>query len=178
MIFTEALDAALSDWYRVAEVKRPATHRQGLTARMRALEKLHGGNGPRAAASAGIAQRTWRDWKAGTHKPSAKGLRKVEGAYARQVIRPQALKVLANRKPPSAVYITADVVVDPKKRRYKNSTPHRTFRAEKITAGPVVQAWMNHGAEAAGQALEQAIQQQYGQPFAFEGDSVTLELIP
>lgn len=179
MNFPEALGAALSARFRVPEIRTPATQRRGLQARMGALVKAHGGDYKRAAASAGIPERTWRDWRSGRHPPSAKSLRRLEGAYARQIIRPAATRMLANaKKAVKAIHVHAVVVADPRGRRYKNSQPDRQFRAEKIPAERVVTAWMTLGPEAAAQQYEALVAEQYGQQFAFEGDNVSVDLLP
>lgn len=189
MILPEALDAALAARYHVREVKRPATHRGGLKARMGQLEKLHGGHAGPAAASAGIPVRTWRDWKNGTHPPSSRGIRRLEGAYARQVIAPQVAK-LVTRSPVHRFDITATVAAlgpartdgKPRSRYVNGSTPqqaHRTFRADQVTgtqAQRVVNAWMMHGPEAAAQLLVAVIADAYQQQFEFEGDHVSVEI--
>lgn len=179
MNFPEALGAALSARFHVPEIRSPATQKRGLDARMNALVKVHGGDYKRAAASAGIPERTWRDWRNGTHPPGAKSLRRLEGAYARQIIRPAATRMLANaKKAVKSIHVRATVVVDPAGRRYVNSTPDREFRAEKIPAERVVTAWMSHGPEAAAQQYEALVAVQYGQQFGFEGDNVSVELLP
>lgn len=179
MIFPEALGVALAARFRVPEIRTPATQRRGLVARMNALVKLHGGDYKRAAASAGVPERTWRDWRAGTHPPSPKSIRRLEGAYARQVIRPAVLRLMADPgKVVKEMRITAVVVADPKGSRYVNKTAHRTFRAEKINGQEVVRAWMSHGDDAAAQAAMAVIREQYGQTFAFEGNDVMVQLVP
>lgn len=173
----EALDAQFSARFELPGLKRPATHRQGLTARMNALVKANGGEYRRAAASAGIPERTWRDWRNGTHPPSARGLRKLETAYGRQILRPALAKLIAAGKfAVREIHVKATVVCDPKKGKYKNSQPYRWFRAEKIDTGKVVTAWINHGSEAAAQAYEASVQEQYRQQFAFEGVNVEVDL--
>lgn len=62
-------------------IARPISHRQGLTARMHALETSHGGV-KAAAQAAGVTPRTWRGWatnpRARLSRKSAQGL---EQAY-------------------------------------------------------------------------------------------------
>lgn len=177
--FPEALGAALAARYKVSEVKRPATHRQGLTARMNALVKVNNGDYKRAAASAGIPERTWRDWRAGTHPPSARSLRRLEAAYGRQIVRPAVDRAMAKGKGIKEIHVKADVVCDPgpSGSRYKNATVHRWFRAEKTDTGRVVSAWITLGNEAAAQAHEAAVFEEYRQTFAFEGNNVEVKLV-
>lgn len=177
--FPEALGEALGKRYKVPEgIRRPGTHRQGLTARIRQLEKLHGGSAPAAAASAGIPIRTWRDWKNGTHPPSPRGLRRLEGAYTRQILVPAAAKALAAVKPPKEIHVKATIVVDPGKGRsnYINRTPFRWFRAEKIDTQRVITGWLTAGSEGAAGAYEGAVYSQYRSQFAFEGNNVEVSI--
>lgn len=172
--YVEALDAALSRRYRITEVRSPATTKRGVQARLSALERLHGGSGAQAAAAANIPKATWNHWKAG--RPlSPKSVRRLEGAYARQIIRPQALRKLATTPPPAAVAIHAIVVGDPGTtakpgNRYTNSTPVRWFRPENLRLGRVVQAWLHLGAAAAADVLDEEISLHYPTSFGFEGD--------
>lgn len=178
MDFPEALHAALSARYPAVGVQRPPTHRQGLTARMRALERQFGGKAA-AARAAGISPRSWRDWSHKSHKPSAASLRKLEQAYQQHVRAP-----LLQRRAPTHVAINAVVVAHPGRgpgdqeaARYMNRTPHRKFNAEKVDNwAPVVDAWAVGGKAAAAAAALDAIKTAYGEPFAFEGDEVTVEL--
>lgn len=177
MIFPDALEAALGKRFGLPDVRSPASTRRGLNARMNAILKAHGGNAAQAAASAGIPVRTWRDWRNGTHPPSPRGLRKLEGAYARQIIAPAAARVLASgKKTVVQINVTATVVGAPQGRRYVNSTPYRTFRAEKIDVGSVVNAWLHGGGPRAAAAYEAEVHGVYGVPFGFEGDRVEIEL--
>lgn len=182
--FADELDYELARRYRFPGVKRPVTHRQGLTARMNALQKAHGGSAPAAAASAGIPARTWRDWRSGTHPPSARGQRRIEGAYARQIIAPAITRlVTAGSRDVTDIHVFATVVVDPdtpgrKGAKYTNATPERWFRAEGIKAMEVIHTWLHHGAEAAAQKYEALVKREYGEVFAFQGLNVKVELFP
>jgi len=172
--YVEALDAALAARYRVQEVRSPVTSKRGVQARMNALEKLHGGKASQAAASAGVPRSTWNHWRAGRPLSPASA-RKLEHAYARQVIQPQVVRKLATTPPPARVKIHATVVGDPGTaakpgNRYTNSTPRRWFRPEKLRLGRVVQAWIHHGAAAAAGVLDEEIAGQYPTTFGFEDD--------
>lgn len=178
MNLPEALDDALRRRYPVRQVKTPATRPVGLRARMSALEKRHKGSAPRAAASAGIAPRTWRDWKNGTHPPSPKSVRKLDQAYARQVVAPKVARALTG-DPVKRFDISAVVVCDPQGSKYKNSTDYRKFRAMDVTPadnGKVVQAWVNDGPDQAATVLEAVIKTAYQAVFAFEGNDVEVEV--
>lgn len=175
----EALDDAFARRFRIAEVRTPATQRRGLVARMNALVKLHGGDYKRAAASAGIPERTWRDWRSGTHPPSPRSLRRLEGAYARQIVAPAVARIVTTgKKTVTDIHVQAVVVCDPGGDRYKNSEAYRWFRAEDINAGKVVNAWMHQGGEAAASVFEAEVERRYGSVFAFEGSNVGVNLLP
>jgi hypothetical protein len=177
--FPDALDAALGARFAFPGVKSPASTRRGLTARMNALVKAHGGNARQAAASAGIPDRTWRDWRNGTHPPSTRSLRKLEGAYARQIVAPAVARLLTDKsKAITDIHVRADVIGDPGKSRYRNSVIHRWFRAEKIDTQKVVNAWLHGGGERAAQAYEAEVAKAYGTPFGFEGNNVAIDLFP
>ncbi|MBW5252035.1 hypothetical protein JGS39_24050 [Streptomyces sp. P01-B04] len=176
MRFPEALDGALRGWYPVAGIKSPISQRRGFTARLNALERALGGR--RAAAAAmGIGYSTWGAWFA--KKPrgaSAASLRKVDDAYA-QLLR---TKTVTKTSGPGLMVVTADVVADPRKSRYRNKTLRRQFKADQLgKAGirPIVLRWQNGGspADVAAVAIA-AIKSAYSTEFAFEGDSVTVEL--
>lgn len=68
-------------------VKRPISHRQGLLARLSALEAAAGGE-QAAARAAGVTPRTWRGWKRNpTARPSRASLEGVQHAYGRDLRR-------------------------------------------------------------------------------------------
>lgn len=167
--YAEALDAALTARYRIAEVRSPITSRRGVQARMNALEKAHGGSHARAAASAGVPRSTWNHWRAGRPLSPA-SQRKLDAAYARQVIQPAVARKLATTRAPKGVEIFATVVGDPGRSRYLNSTPRRWFRPEKIAMGRVVQAWLHQGRQGAADVLNEEIKDRYPTTFGFEDD--------
>jgi hypothetical protein len=189
-----ALDAALRDRYRVSEVRTPVGQRRGLLARMNQLEKLHARKGDkpgqaatRAAESAGISPRTWRDWRKGTHPPGAASTRKLEGAYNRQITLPAFRKSIKEKKTPTKVNVTATIRwTDSDKKKY-NATAYRTVKFTKM--GPVmaatIKAWAGAGPEAAAAAFERGVSAMYRVPdtgdtppqpgIGFEGDNVKIE---
>lgn len=62
-------------------IKRPISQRQGLTARLRAIETATGGE-KAAAAAVGVTARTWRGWKNNPlSRPAARSLAGIERAY-------------------------------------------------------------------------------------------------
>lgn len=185
-----ALDAALRARYRVAEVRTPITQRRGLLGRMNQLETLHARKGDkpgqaatRAAEASGIPARTWRDWRKGTHPPSAANARKLEGAYTRQVTVPAYRRSAKAKGAPDKVTVTAEVWwTDSDK---KNNGDQRTVKLTGLKAimGAVIRAWIAAGPEAAADVFERGCAKVYGVPdnadetpgIQFKGDSVTIE---
>lgn len=188
----EALDAALRGRFRVAEVRTPVSQRRGLLARMNQLEKLHArpGDTPtqtrkRAAAASGIPDRTWRDWRNGTHPPSAASQRKLEGAYTRQITLPAYRKSARQKGAPDKVTVTAEVWwTDSDK---KNNGKQRTVKLvglKSIMAG-VIRTWIAAGPAPAAAAFERGCARVYRVPdnddeerspgIQFQGDDVTIE---
>jgi hypothetical protein len=187
-----ALDAALRARYRVAEVRTPVTQRRGLLGRMNQLEKLHARKGDkpgqaatRAAEASGIPARTWRDWRKGTHPPSAANARKLEGAYSRQVTQPAFLKSVRSKKAPKEVRVTGTIRWTDSPRKRYNASPHRTTVLTGMgpTMAAVVRAWVAAGPEAAADAFQRGASAVYkvvddddGTPgIKIEGDEVTIE---
>lgn len=164
-----ALDAALRARYRVAEVKTPVSQRRGLLARMNQLEKLHSQKGDkpgqaatRAAQSAGIPVRTWRDWRKGTHPPSARSERKIERAYVEQITLPAYRKSAKEKGAPKKVNVSAEVWwTDSDK---QNNGDQRTVKLTgmKGVMAAVIRAWIAAGPEAAADAFERGVAQVYG----------------
>lgn len=187
-----ALDAALRARYRVSEVRTPITQRRGLLARMNQLEKLAARPGDRpgqaatrAAKEAGIAPRTWRDWRNGTHPPSAASRRKLEGAYARKVTLPAFRRQLRKKPTPSRVTVTAKIKWSDSPRKMYNATPQRTARLSGMRSAMVatIRAWAGAGPQAAAEAFERGAAQAYGVAddsdgspgIQFEGNQVEIE---
>lgn len=188
---SKALEAALRARYQVSEVKTPVSQRRGLLARMNHLEKLHHRRGDtstqtrrRAAEAAGIPDRTWRDWRKGTHPPSAASQRKLEGAYTRQITLPALRRELKVRPVPKSVRITATIKWSYDARKQYNSTAHRTTTLTNMrpVMASVIRAWAGAGAAAAAEVFERRTSQTYGvrddgeKPgIEFEGDQVEIE---
>ena len=186
----EALDAALRARFRITEVRTPITQRRGLLARMNQLEKLHAREGDkpgqaatRAAQSADIPARTWRDWRKGTHPPSARSQRKLERAYVEQITLPAYRKSAKEKGAPNKVNVTADVWwTDSDK---KNNGEYRRVKllGMKAVMAAVIRAWTAAGPEAAASTLERGTAQVYGVPqnddgtpgVQFAGDRVKVE---
>lgn len=180
MNLPDALDAALRAYYPTRGVVSPVTSPRGLAARMTALERAHGNSGSAAARAAGVGESSWRAWKTrgSSHRPiSARNAIKVDAAYQTLL---RGVKVRA-RGIPTSVDITAVVVADPGTpdkpgSRYKNTTPHRTFRADPaVNLRPTVEAWaaMKSPEDVAAE-LQDAISAAYGTYFGFEGTDVTV----
>jgi transcriptional regulator with XRE-family HTH domain len=187
---SEALDAALRARYRLADIKTPATQRRGLIARMDALEKLSpsprkGTSARQAAEAAGIPARTWRNWRAGKTKPSARNLRKLEGAYARRITVPAFRRALADKKYPAKVRVTGTIRWTDSPRKMYNSTRHRTTELVGMRGvmHAVVRAWAMAGPQAAADAFERGASAVYRVPpdddgtpgIKIEGDQVRIE---
>lgn len=187
---TAALDAALSARYKVAEVKTPATQRRGLLARMNHLEARHrrAGDKPgqaaaRAAESAGVSPRTWRLWRQGARPPAPVSLRKLEGAYNRQITLPAFRRALKSKKVPAKVNVTATIRwTDSDKKKY-NATKHRTvkFTSMRPVMAGVIRAWAGAGPRAAAEAFERLTSEHHRVPpedggpgIRFEGNDVTV----
>lgn len=187
----EALDAALRARYRVAEVRTPITQRRGLLARLNQLERLHqregdrrGAAARRAARSAGIPPDQFARWRKGERKPSAASLRKLEGAYARQITLPALRKTIKARPVPKTVRITATIKWSYDARKQYNATPHRTTTLNNMrpVMAAVIRAWTAAGPQAAAESLERGTSRAYSvrddgdRPgIEFEGNEVEIE---
>jgi hypothetical protein len=166
-----ALDAALRDRYRIAEVKTPVTQRRGLLARMSQLEKLHARKGDkpgaavaRAAQSAGIPVRTWRDWRKGTHPPSARSQRRLERAYVEQITLPRYRKAAKEKKAPARVNVSAEIWwTDSDKKDNGDYRPVKLYGMRGVM-GAVIRAWIAAGPEAAADTFERGVAQVHGVP--------------
>lgn len=190
MNLPEALDAALRARYRLVDVKSPAETRRGLIARMNQLEKLFPGGrkgtaARKAAEAAGIPARTWRDWRAGKTKPSARNLRKLEGAHARRIVLPAFRRALSDKKLPASVTVTATIRWTDSPRKNYNATPHRTTTLVNMRGAmaATVRAWAMAGPEAAAEAFERGASAVYQVPndddgspgIQLEGDRVEID---
>lgn len=181
----EALDQALRDRYPMPEVKRPVTHRQGLTARMNQLEKQFqqpgdrkGAAGVRAAKAAGVSSRTWQKWRAGVQKPGAVLQRKLEGAYARFVQQPKFRRKVNSQAPPNLVKVAATIKWSSSPRKNYNKQAHRSTTLEGMRGVMVgvIRAWATAGPEAAADSLERGAASVYrSDEIRFEGDNVEIE---
>lgn len=186
----QALDAALQARYHLREVRSPITQRRGLLARMNQLEKLHeqpgdrpGAAGRRAAASAGIAPDTWTRWRKEQRSPSPASLRRLEGAYARQITLPKFRRAIADKKEPNEAIVSAEVWwTDSDK---KNNGDQRTVRLRGLRSimRPVILAWITTGPERAAQLFEEGAARVYAVTqnaddtpgIQFKGNDVTIE---
>lgn len=191
MNLTEAVDDSLRDWFDVSRlsVKLPITNKRGLSARLSALQRLHGGK-PQAARALGIPASTWRAWTSSVvakrRPPSRANQRKINNAYE------QLLRQRAHGRPvsrggkigPTKVEIRALIVFDPGPKggpqgaRYTNRiNPHRLFKALNLPADDVratVTIWASFGPAAAADYLEERCSAAYPPGVAFEGDDVTV----
>jgi hypothetical protein len=100
----------------------------------------------------------------GQRSPSAASLRKLEGAYNRQITLPAFRKAIRTRKLPSKVDVTAVYL-------WSGSTNHQSdknrtvkFTGMRPTMRGVVQAWVAAGPEAAAQAFERGVSALHGVP--------------
>lgn len=188
----EALDTALRARYRMPDVKLSVSHRGGLKARMNALERLHthkgdrkGQGATRAAQSAGISPRAWRDWKSGkVRMPALRSQRKLEGAYVRQVQLPAFRKALKDKKVPGAVQVTATIKWSYASAKQYNRNAHRTttLTGMRPAIAATIRAWAMAGPDAAADAFQRGAADAYsvgdddGRPgIEFEGDQVEVD---
>lgn len=181
-----ALDEALTERYPPVGPKRPATHRQGLTARMNALEKLFpskrkGSAGRAAAKAAGIAPDTWTRWKNNKQrKPTAASLRKLEEAFDRLVRLPGMRKRFKAVAVPNRVKVTATIRWSSSPGKNYNKQAHRTTTLESMrpVMRAVIRAWVHHGPEVAAHTFEDGTAELYRtDEVRFEGDRVTVEFL-
>lgn len=188
---SEALDAALRDYYpsaAVQGVKTPATQRRGYLTRMNHIEKLIGAKGA-AAKAAGIPARTWRDWRTGTHPPSARMRAKLEAAYDRLLLEPkrrkELRKTILGKGAPETVTVGAVIKWGKSGGRQYNNQQWRRTTLRKM--GPamraVVQHWFRHGATGLGEVFERATSAVHREPdddngspgIQFEGNQVEID---
>jgi len=167
----EALDAALRARYKVSEVKTPVTQRRGLLARMNQLEKLHQRKGDkpgqaatRAAESAGIPIRTWRDWRKGTHPPGPRNQRKLERAYVDQITLPAYRKSAKEKGAPNKVNVTAEIWWTDSDKKDNGKQRRVKLTGMKAVMAAVIRAWIAAGPEAAADVFERGTAQVYGVP--------------
>src|SRR4051812_46128687 len=170
----DALDAALRARYMPTEIRRPITHRQGLTARLNAIQKQFPTQKALAAAI-GIGPQALRRYRAGTQKPSAATLRKIEGAHNRLVTLPKTRKRLASLPAPNSVTVTAVINWN----GYKNRQEHRstTLGGMRGVMARVIKAWAAAGPDAAAQVFERGAAAVHNTPSVkFEGDDVDVSI--
>jgi hypothetical protein len=171
---SEALDGLLRDRYMGREIRRPITHRQGLTARLNALGKQFPTKKAMAAAL-GIPERTLRDIRSGRTGGSKANLRKIEGAHNRLVTLPRMRKLLKTLPPPNSVTVTAEINWN----GYKNRQEHRstTLGGMRAVMAKVIRAWATAGPQAAAQTFEAGAAQVHNTPsIKFEGDDVDISI--
>jgi hypothetical protein len=160
---------------------------------MNQLEKLHqrpgdkpGQAATRAAEASGIPVRTWRDWRKGTHPPSARSQRKLEAAYVRQVTIPALKRAIKRKGAPNKVRVTGTIRWGTSPRKKYNATAHRTTTLEGLRAvmGAVIRAWVSAGPHAAADAFERGASDVYRVPpdednggpgIQIEGNQVEIE---
>lgn len=181
-----ALDQLLTARYLVGEPKRPATHRQGLTARMNGIERefttkggRKGAEARRAAEAAGISLRQWQRWRTGAVKPTPASLRKLEAAFTRLVTLPRLRKRLKTKPVPDRIKVTATIKWITSSRKQYNRTKHRTTTlvGMRPTMRATIRAWAMAGPEAAADVFERGAAEEHGaDEINFEGDNVELEI--
>jgi hypothetical protein len=175
----EALDATLRARYMGGEIRRPITHKQGLTARMNALERhftqkgdRRGAATKRVAAYLGITPRTWQRWRDGSRKAN---LPKVEGAVNRLITLPRMRARLKSLPPPNSVTVDAVVIWN----GYKNRTEQRsvTLGSMRPVMARVIRVWATAGPQAAAQLFERGAAAEHNVPsIVFGGDDVTVSI--
>lgn len=180
--FPTALDAALTEHYRVQGVRSPVDSKRGLTARLNALEKAYGTK--RAAAAAiGVHKDNYTKWTTKGQQPSSASLRKVDAAY-QSLLRAKkakyAQRATGGLAAPRTMHVRADVAcVGPLERYYNKGAAYRTFRADRtdLNFADMTTAWAagRPPGEVADRALE-AIENSYGYRFEFDGNNVHVDL--
>lgn len=177
----QALDAALGARYGWPGLKTPTTTWRGLHAHMRALEKAAGSKAA-AAQAAGIGRSTWNHWAAKHRMPSGVNLRKLEAAYARQVLQPAVARRIKDRKLPTLITVTAVIRWSNSPKKMYNAKRHRKTHLDQlkpVDIARVVQAWAALGGGAAGGELERVTAARYkAEVVKFEGDQVHVDLTP
>lgn len=169
----EALDALLRARYAPGGIRRPVTHRQGLTARLNALQKQFPTQ-KALAASLGVSPRTIQRWRTGERNPSKKAQSAIKDAYRDAVLLPAARRRLKKLLPPNSVTITAVINWN----GYKNRVEHRstTLGGMRDTMRATIRAWFYGGPDAAADAFEAGVAQKEGVPVHFEGDDVYVSI--
>lgn len=178
-----ALDGALTARYGWETLRSPATSWRGLQARMNALEKARGGRRG-AAQAAGIGYSTWTHLIARRREPSAATLRRLEAAYARDVLTPRVRRAIARKQVPTNLTVTADIKWSNSPRKQYNRQPYRKTHLDQLTQSDmaaVVDVWLRFGGPAAGAALERVTTRRYGLDYPkdsieFQGDQVVIHL--
>ncbi len=171
-----ALDAVLRARYGWTGVKTPVTQRRGLLARMNQMEKGYAKKGDRpgqaatrAAQAAGIAPRTWRDWRKGTHPPSARSVAKLEKAYKDRYTLPALRRSIGTKGVPKKVNVTSET----KWNGYYNQTAKRLIRfgpgGVPATMQATIRAWAHDGPEAAALAFEYGLSAAHSVPNDADG---------
>ncbi len=164
----QAIVAALQAKYTappLEPVKRPIGHRQGLTARLHAIEAGAGGE-KQAAAAAGVTPRTWRGWKRNpASRLSARSMAGVEQAYDTDLRRRsddpvRQLRYALAKARSATVTITAEMQWDgyyngqaeraPSDRPVPpldpdNQRAHRQVRFGTLDISRVIRAWKDGG---------------------------------
>lgn len=201
MNLTEAVGVALEQRYALGahskgrEPRTPIDQPRGVQARMRRIMEKFGGNRRAAARAAGVPYSTWNHALRGRNV-TPRTLEKIGGAFAAYVTAPARALRVKKVGLPSEWLITAVVVADPRESRYVNGhgsgasreeaasisgnpddPGYRTFRAEGLDSGRIVDAWLTGGAGAATAALLDEIEDAYGTEFGFEGDDVEVDFV-
>lgn len=172
----EALDDVLRDRYMGGEIKRPITHRQGLTARLNALQKQYPTQKAMAAAL-GVGPQAIRRWRAGTQKPGLAARRKIEGTLNRLVTLPRMRARLKSLPPPNSVTVTAIVNWNGYKNRTADGARSVTLGGMRSVMAKVIRAWATAGPEAAAVVFERGAAAVHNTPsIVFEGDDVDVSI--
>lgn len=174
MNLAEALDDVLRARYMGGELKRPVTHRQGLTARLNAIQRQFPTQKAMAAAL-GVSPRTLQRWRDGSRKPNGPSLRKVEGTHNRLVTLPRMRARLKSLPPPNSVTVTAIVNWN----GYKNRQERRstTLGGMRTVMTKVIRVWATAGPDAAADTFERGAAALHNTPsIKFEGDDVIVTI--
>jgi DNA-binding transcriptional regulator YdaS (Cro superfamily) len=178
----EALDAALRARYMPRAIRSAITTTRGLNARLNALQKQFPTQ-KALAAHLGIGPQAIRRWKAGTQKPSAATLRKIEGAHNRLVSLPEMRRRLKALPPPNSVVVAAQVNWNGYKNQARDGQRSVTLGGMKGVMVRTIRAWATAGPEAAADVFQRGTATVHNIPnsddapgIQFEGDDVTVSI--
>lgn len=169
----EALLAAVDRFERPDyEPASPVESNRGRTARMRALERAHGGE-REAAAAVGVQVRTWRSWKHAGAKLVTASLGKLSRAAAAVYRAMQRAAVRRALRSPGMPIVSA--VVRWNGYIVRTNDGYRTVRLDQMTntdLSHLAGLWADRDTAELAARFEAAVEDAYGDPVEFLGDNV------